>query len=117
MSTSSNSQTRYKLVYRVLPSHLSATKDAIFAVGGGVYANGKYIKVCFEIPGFGQFLPVAEKGAVPHTGKVGVLERTEEVLVHILCTGEEVTRKAVEALKRTHPYEEVSYEVYKLEDF
>ncbi|TGO17477.1 hypothetical protein BTUL_0017g00580 [Botrytis tulipae] len=64
-----------------------------------------------------RFLPVAEKGAVPHTGQVGVLKRTEEVLVHILCTGEEVTRKAVEALKRTHPYEEVSYEVYKLEDF
>ncbi|KAK6596668.1 hypothetical protein H4I96_09320 [Botrytis cinerea] len=70
MSASSNSQTRYKLVYRVLPSHLSATKDAIFAVGGGVYADGKYIKVCFEIPE-----------------------------------------------NRTHPYEEVSYEVYKLEDF
>ncbi|TGO47559.1 hypothetical protein BCON_0272g00020 [Botryotinia convoluta] len=112
MSTSSTSQARYKLVYRVLQSHLSATKDAIFAVGGGVYADGKYIKVWF-----GQFLPVVEKGAVPHTGKVGVLEQTEEVLVHILYTGEEVTRKAVEALKRTHPYEEVSYEVYKLENF
>ncbi|TGO87741.1 hypothetical protein BPOR_0207g00130 [Botrytis porri] len=56
-------------------------------------------------------LDIAEKGAVPHTGKVRVLERAEEALVYILCTGEEVTRKAVEALKRTHPYEEVSYEV------
>jgi hypothetical protein len=33
---------RYKLVYTVLPPHLAATKDAIFEVGGGTYAGGKY---------------------------------------------------------------------------
>ncbi|KAF4635500.1 hypothetical protein G7Y89_g2605 [Cudoniella acicularis] len=117
MTSSAESQTRYKLVYRVPASHLEATKEAIFAAGGGVYAGGKYIKACFEIPGNGQFLPVAEAGAHPHTGTVGTLEKVDEIRVEILCTGREVTKACVTALKGAHPYEVVAYEVYKLEDF
>lgn len=97
---SSLGKDRYKLVYTVLPSHLQVTKDAIFAAGGGIYAEGKYIQVAFEVPGFGQFLPVAEAGAVPHTGTPGKLERVEEVRVEITCTGTDVTRAAVAALKK-----------------
>ena len=40
---------RYKLVYTVLPSHLAATKDAIFEAGGGTYASGKYKQVIHTI--------------------------------------------------------------------
>ena len=94
------SQDRYKLVYTILPAHLQATKDAVFAAGGGVYAEGKYIQVCFEIMGYGQFLPLAEAGANPHTGKPGKLERVEEVRVEILCIGNDVTKAAVAALKK-----------------
>jgi len=113
---SSSPQDRYKLVYTVLPSDLQATKDAIFAVGGGAYPNGKYVQTAFDIPGYGQFLPVAEAGASPHTGTPGKLERVEEVRVEITCFGMEVTKAAVAALKKTHPYEEVGYEVFKIED-
>jgi hypothetical protein len=95
-----SSSAKYKLVYTVIPSYLQATKDAIFAAGGGVYAEGKYIHVSFEIPGFGQFSPVGEAGAVPHTGTPGKLEKVEEVRVEITCTGTDVTRAAVAALKR-----------------
>ncbi len=49
----------------------------------------------------GQFFPVAEAGAVPHTGTPGVLERVEEVRVEILSTGVKATKAAVEALKRS----------------
>jgi len=90
---------RYKLVYTVIPSHLKITKDAIFAAGGGIYANGKYIQVSFEISGYGEFIPVAEAGATPHTGTPGTLERVEEVRVEITCTGKDVTKKAIAALK------------------
>ncbi|TAQ91296.1 hypothetical protein B7494_g465 [Chlorociboria aeruginascens] len=107
----------YKLAYRVPRSHLQATKEAIFATGAGVYADGKYIQVAFEYSGYGQFLPVAEAGANPHTGNPGVLERVEEVNVEIRCTGKDVTKAAVEALKKAHPYEEVGYEVFKMENF
>jgi hypothetical protein len=97
---SSPAKDRYKLVYTVLPSYLQATKDAIFAAGGGIYADGKYIQISFEIPGTGQFLPVAEAGAKPHTGTPDKLEKVEEVRVEITCTGREVTKTAVAALKK-----------------
>lgn len=94
------SEDRYRLVYTVPPTHLQATKDAIFAAGGGVYGGGKYIQVSFEIPGTGYFLPVAEAGANPHTGTPGQLERSEETQVHILCTRRDVTEAVVAALKQ-----------------
>jgi hypothetical protein len=56
--------------------------------------------VAYEITGRGQFIPVAEAGAVPHTGTPGVLERTEEIRVEIMCIGRRTTKAAVEALKR-----------------
>lgn len=109
----------YQLVYRVLPSHLDVTKKAIFEASGGIYAGGMYKEVlysldppkketsdnerdqvAYETSGRGQFLPVAEAGAVPHTGTVGVLETTEETRVEIMCVGKKVTKAAVEALKR-----------------
>jgi hypothetical protein len=88
----------YKLVYTVPASHLQETKDSIFAVGGGVYANGKYVQVAFETKGQGQFLPAAE--ANPHIGTPGSLEKVDEIRVEIRCTGRDVARKAVQALKR-----------------
>jgi hypothetical protein len=92
--------TNYKLVYFVLASHLSETKAAIFETGAGTYPGGKYAQTSFELTGRGQFLPVAEAGAVPHTGTPGKLEITEEIRVEIICVGEETARRAVRALKR-----------------
>ncbi|KAL3955004.1 hypothetical protein ACCO45_010567 [Purpureocillium lilacinum] len=54
--------------------------------------------------------------ANPHIGTVGALEETPEVRVETLCVGTDVARKAVEALKSAHPYEEPAYQVYKMED-
>lgn len=93
-------QERYKLVYRVLPSHLHATKSAIFAAGAGIHANGKYIQVSSEAPVQGQFIPVAEAGAVPHTGEVGKLETVDEIEIGVLCIGRELTKTVVEAMKK-----------------
>ncbi len=70
--------------------------------------------VSFESRGTGQFLP--GEGAVPNIGAVGKLERVEEMRVEVLCVGRDVMVGAVGALKKAHPYEEVAYEVYKLED-
>ncbi|KAF9879824.1 hypothetical protein CkaCkLH20_02635 [Colletotrichum karsti] len=108
---------KYKLVYTVPASHLKDTKDAIFKTGAGVYDEGKYVQVAFELTGQGQFMPVAAAGANPHTGSVDQLERVLEYRVEILCAGRDVTSAAVAALKSAHPYEVPAYEVYKLEDF
>ncbi|KAJ2900292.1 hypothetical protein MKZ38_002510 [Zalerion maritima] len=107
---------RFKLIYTVPVSHLQTTKDAIFKTGAGVYEGGKYVQVAFEISGQGQFLPVSEAGADPHTGETDQLERVLEYKVEILCEGRNVAKAAVAALKGAHPYEVPAYEVYRLED-
>jgi len=85
--------TLYKIIYTVPPSHLAATKSAIFNAGGGSYAEGKLHQCVFETTGYGKFKPVFSAGAVPHTGTV------DPVIVEIRCEEKEVTRKAVEALR------------------
>ncbi|KAL6709460.1 hypothetical protein ACN47E_001395 [Coniothyrium glycines] len=106
---------RFKLVFFVPPVALTACTTAIFATGAGRYPGpGGYSEVCFTTRGTGQFRP--GDSANPHIGKVGELEEVDEYRVEIMCLGRDVVVKAVEALKRAHPYEEVAYEVYKLED-
>ncbi|KFY83206.1 hypothetical protein V498_08237 [Pseudogymnoascus sp. VKM F-4517 (FW-2822)] len=107
---------RYKLIFFVPPSSLAACKTAIFAAGAGRYPGpGNYTEVCFMTLGNGQFRP--GDTAKPAIGAVGKLEELQEVRVETLCNGEEVVRRAVGALKSAHPYEEVAYDVVKLEDF
>ncbi|KAF2166235.1 hypothetical protein M409DRAFT_23427 [Zasmidium cellare ATCC 36951] len=110
------SPTRYKLVFFTPPQYLPAIKTAIFAAGAGRYPGpGGYTECCFTTPGVGSFKP--GDSANPHIGERGKVEEVGEVRCETLCVGREVARDAVEALKRSHPYEEPAYEVYKLEDF
>ena len=86
---------RFKLVFFVPTTALAICKKAIFEAGAGRYVN--YQEVCFQTPGKGQFRPV--DGAKPNVGEVGKLEEVEEVRVETVCSGREVAKKAVEALK------------------
>jgi hypothetical protein len=91
---------RYKLVFHVPPSALEACKQAIFAAGAGRYPGaGQYTECCFVVHGRGQFRP--GDAANPHIGTVGQLEYVDEARVETLCVGEEVARRAVDALKRS----------------
>lgn len=105
---------RYKLIFFVPPLAVESCKDAIFATGAGTFPGGKYTKTCFQTVGTGQFLP--NEGADPAVGAVGALERCEEVKVEIMCLGQRVMLNAVKQLVKAHPYEEVAYEVYRMEN-
>ena len=105
--------TRYKLVFYVPIAHATAVKRAIFATGAGTI--GEYKHCAFQAKGQGQFLP--SEAANPAIGVPGQEETVEEYKVEILCLDEENTKDAVRELKKAHPYEEVAYEVYKVEDF
>jgi len=48
--------------------------------------------------GIGQFPP--GNAAKPNIGKVGELEEVQESRVEIICLGNDVARKTVEALKK-----------------
>jgi hypothetical protein len=99
MATAASAATRFRLVFFVPPSALDACKAAIFAAGGGRYPGpGNYTECCWTSMGVGQFRP--GDTANPHIGRVGALESVEEARVETLCIGEDVARKAVEALKK-----------------
>ena len=98
MTTVLSSVTRFKLIFFVPPSALVACKAAIFAAGAGRYPGpGNYTECCWTTMGTGQFRPGL--AANPHIGSVGALEEVQEARVETLCLGEEIVRKAVEALK------------------
>lgn len=90
---------KYKLIFHAPTPAIEACKKAIFAAGAGRYpGQGKYTECCWTTLGTGQFRP--GDTANPNIGKAGALEKVEEMRVETICVGEEVARKAVEALKR-----------------
>ncbi|MCJ1401525.1 hypothetical protein MMC11_004739 [Xylographa trunciseda] len=98
MTTTVHAVARFTLVFFVPSSALAACKIAIFAAGAGRYPGpGNYTECCWTALGTGQFRP--GDTANPHIGSVGALEEVQEARVETLCYGEEVARKAVEALK------------------
>ncbi|KAF5365961.1 hypothetical protein D9758_006639 [Tetrapyrgos nigripes] len=78
---------------------------------------GNYEQCAFIMKGTGQFLPT--DSANPTIGGKGQLEFVEEDRVEMVVNDKgkkEELRKAIEELKKVHPYEEVAFDVYKLED-
>lgn len=102
----------YKIVYFVPKQAKEKTKEALFAIGVGMFE--KYECCSFETLGTGQFKPIGD--AQPHIGSLNTLEVLQEYRVEMICR-DDLIQKAVRTLKQSHPYEEVAYEVYKLECF
>ena len=102
---------KYKLAVFVPVSHAEKVRQAIHEAGGG--RMGKYSHCSFSSRGVARFKP--EQGANPSFGKVGKIEEIEEEKIEVLCE-KEVVGKVIAAMKKAHPYEEVAYDVYKLEN-
>lgn len=83
-----------------------------FALGNsGAGHIGNYSHCTFNSDGIGTFLPTAD--AKPYIGKVGTLEKVEEVKVESILKREDLSHILAE-VKKAHPYEEVAYDVYPL---
>ncbi|BFZ60482.1 hypothetical protein YB2330_001518 [Saitoella coloradoensis] len=105
---------RYKFAFYVPIQNAEAVKAAVHATGAGRIGNYSHCSWT-STPGTGQFTPL--DGANPAIGAVGKPETVEEVKVEMMIEGEEQVRAAVRELKKVHPYEEVAYDVWKLENF
>ncbi|MEN4052916.1 MULTISPECIES: NGG1p interacting factor NIF3 [Sulfurimonas] len=101
----------YKLSYYVPKEAKEKTKNALFEIGAGKFNN--YENCSFESLGRGQFKPIGE--ANPYIGAKDRIEYVTEYKIEMICS-DTLIKKAVEILKKAHPYEEVAYEVIKLED-
>ena len=102
----------YKLAFFVPKENKEQVKEALFAAGAGRYDN--YDKCSWEVLGTGQYRPL--KGANPYIGSVGSIETIAEYKVEMICSATKI-QAAIRALKEAHPYEEVAYEVFKIEEF
>lgn len=100
-----------KLVVYVPETHAAAVREAIGNAGAGHIGN--YSHCTFNSRGIGTFLP--EEGANPFIGKKGELEEVEEVRVETIFPAS-LQKKVIAAMLKAHPYEEIAYDVYPLEN-
>jgi dinuclear metal center YbgI/SA1388 family protein len=99
-----------KLVVFVPEDHLERVRQSLFNVGAGWI--GQYSHCSFNIEGTGTFMP--EEGSQPFTGRQGKLEQVREVRLETIVP-QSIERKAVQAMLKAHPYEEVAYDLYHLD--
>jgi len=100
--------TSYKLVWFVPASHLQATRDAVFVAGAGWI--GRYSRCSWATLGEGSFF--GGEGTRPSVGGAGRDETVPEYRVETVVPPEKLAA-VVEALRRSHPYEEPAYDVYE----
>lgn len=99
-----------KLVVFVPETHSEQVRTAICGAGAGQI--GAYDSCTFGSTGEGTFR--GGEGTSPFLGRAGRLERAREVrLETILPTG--FKSRVLKALFEAHPYEEVAYDLYALE--
>lgn len=100
-----------KLVVFVPLESLEAVQNAMWEAGAGEI--GEYDCASFRTHGQGTFRP--GESADPYSGKIGVLETVEEWRLEIIVP-QAGTAQVIRAMKEAHPYEEVAYDLFKLEN-
>jgi len=100
-----------KLVTFIPESHLDKVRDSVFAAGAGFIGN--YDNCGFTGQGTGSFR--GNETTNPYVGEKGKIHFEKEVRFEtILFT--HLRDKVVKALLEAHPYEEVAYDLYPLEN-
>ena len=100
-----------KIVVFAPESHADAVRKALGEAGAGQI--GKYRHCTFSSKGIGRFTP--EAGANPHLGSIGTPEAVPEERIETVCP-RAILPKVIRAMKEVHPYEEVAYDIYSLEN-
>lgn len=86
-------------------------RDALGKAGAG--AIGNYSHCSFSSEGTGRFLP--GEGSEPVIGSQGRLEAVAEIRIETVFP-ENIEKKVLAAMLKAHPYEEVAYDIYQLEN-
>jgi len=101
--------TKYKLIVFVPESHIEKVASAIFESGGGII--GEYSSCSFRTKGKGSFKG-SEKTS-PSLGKKLSYEKVEEIKLEVMIDSWKLD-KILSAIRSVHPYEEIAYDVYPL---
>lgn len=100
-----------KLVVFCPLQHASDVRTAIFEAGAGVIGN--YDSCSFNLNGSGTFRGL--HGSNPFVGQSGNLHFEDEVRIETIYPSY-LEDKILTALLKAHPYEEVAYDLYPLEN-
>ena len=100
-----------KLEVFVPKGYSEKVKEALFEAGAGNI--GFYDECSFSISGTGTFRP--NEGSEPFSGTKNIRENTDEVMISVIF---ETFRQnqIISAMKLTHPYEEVAYQLISLDN-
>ena len=105
-------ENQLKKLYTFVPlSDSDKVRQAIHNAGGGHIGN--YEECSFNAEGFGTF-----KGGLntnPHVGKPGEMHREDELKIEIIFPAW-LEGRIVKALLSSHPYEEVAFDIIKLDN-
>ena len=100
----------FKIEVYIPESHVEQVKLALFAAGSG--RVGDYDACAWQTLGQGQYRPL--EGSQPFIGTQEKIETVTEYKVELVCA-EQFLQAAIEAMKASHPYEEVAYCVTRME--
>ncbi len=100
-----------KLVTFIPVEHLSQVREAVFNAGAGNIGN--YDSCGFTAEGLGSFR--GNENANPFVGKKGEIHAEKEVRFETIFPGY-LQEKVIGALLKSHPYEEVAYDIYPLDN-
>jgi dinuclear metal center YbgI/SA1388 family protein len=100
-----------KLVTYIPDRHLEEVQSAVFEAGAGFIGN--YDNCGFTSKGEGTFR--ANAGAKPFVGEIGKIHSEPEVRFETIFP-KHLENKIISALIKAHPYEEVAYDLYMLQN-
>lgn len=100
-----------KLVFFVPLKNASEVRNAVFEAGAG--SIGNYSECSFNTLGQGTFK--ANDIAKPFVGEANLLHEENEMRVEVIYPAQ-AEKKIMTALWENHPYEEVAYDIYALEN-
>lgn len=101
----------YKLVVYVPMPDLEKLRQAICDAGAGFIGN--YSDCTFRLQGKGTFKP--REGSKPYIGEKNKIEEVEEFRLETIVPQANLNR-VLSLMHNVHPYEEVAYDLYKLEN-
>lgn len=100
-----------KLFTYVPKSHAHQVREALFNAGAGNIGN--YDQCSFNVEGTGTFRGNDQSN--PYLGESGKLQEEQEVKIEVLLRNYQKSA-VLNALHTSHPYEEVAYELIKIEN-
>ena len=101
----------FKLVVYVPVTHLEDVRAAICTAGAGYIGN--YADCSFRVRGTGTFRPGQDTN--PFIGKTGQLEEVDEFRLETIIYERDL-KQVLNSMHQAHPYEEVAYDLYRLEN-